>query len=112
MARRRPDSRPTPAAAAQIDAVLALDVARENALLRERALELLEECESDPPGTRCAARELELTTLVDAFEGMPPPPAAASAGREVGARTNREIAAACRELVARLDALRSRHAAD
>lgn len=105
MAKRRRTDRTTPLDAAQIAAVLALDVEREDALIRERAVELLHEATHDDPAARVPARDLELAALVDAFEGMPPPAAGQSRER-VGARTNREIAVACRELVARIDASR------
>lgn len=103
MARRTRTDRPSPLEAAQIAAVLALDVEREDALIRERALELLADCERGPPGARSAARHLELAALLDAFEGMPPPPSGRAGDGRASALTNREIAAACRDLVARID---------
>jgi hypothetical protein len=91
---------PTAAEQAAIAAVLDLDVARENALLRERALEIAAECEAGDPGSALPALDEEVWRLRDAYEGQPP-----VAGGQAGPpRSAREVARACRDLVARIDA--------
>lgn len=94
------DRRPTPAQEAQIRAVLAMDVEREDELIRERALEIVAECDALDGGTRVPALDLDAWRLVDSFEGNPPMDALP--GEE--ARTATEVARQCRELVERLDA--------
>lgn len=100
MAKRRTPGRPSPADEAQIRAVLALDLARENELIRERALEIVAECEAGDRHRRVPALDEEAWRLVDAFEGNPPLPwsPAPAPGRTAAA-----VARQCRELVARIE---------
>ena len=95
---RRRDVRPTPAQEAQIRAVLALDVDREDELIRERALEIAADCARLPRETRVPQLAAELARLVDAFEGFAAgrdPPA----GRDGAARVGLDAL----ELAARVD---------
>jgi hypothetical protein len=99
---KRHGTRPSPADEAQIRAVLDLDLARENELIRERALEIVAECNAYAPARRVPALDAEAWRLVDAFEGNPPMDE--SSTQHVG-RTATAVARQCRELVARIDAL-------
>jgi hypothetical protein len=94
------DRRPTPAQEAQIRAVLAMDVEREDELIRERALEIAAECDELAGSARVPALDLDAWRLVDAFEGNPPMDALPG----TDARTAAEVARQCRDLVARIDA--------
>ena len=100
MAKRREPPRPSPADEAQIRAVLGLDLARENELIRERALEIVAECEAGAPQRRVPWLDAEAWRLVDAFEGNPSLPWAAL---PPGNRPAAAVARQCRELVARID---------
>jgi hypothetical protein len=102
MAKRRHPARPSPADEAQIRAVLDLDLARENELIRERALEIVAECGGGDLERRVAELDAEAWRLVDAFEGNPSMDEAPSPG---DARTAAAVARQCRNLVARIDAL-------
>ena len=103
MARRKASSRPSPLDAARIRAVLALDVERDDELIRERALEIAAECAAGDPHRGVPELDAEAWRLVDAFEGHVPPPQAAFPAR---IRSAAAVAIQCRELVARIDASR------
>jgi hypothetical protein len=99
LAGRRRKGPPSAADEAQIRAVLALDLARENELIRERALEIVAECEAGQPQRPVPALDAEAWRLVDAFEGNPSLPATPGTARAAAA-----VASQCRDLVARMDA--------
>jgi hypothetical protein len=71
MTRRDRDPRrpPTPVEDAQIRAVLDLDVARENELIRERLVEIVGECAAADLARPVPALAAELAALGAAYEG-------------------------------------------